>query len=351
MPLISVIVPIYNVEAYLEECVSSLIQQTLKDIEIILIDDGSQDRSSELCNRYEAMDARIRVIRQKNSGVSSARNKGLTIATGDYIIFVDADDWAELDMCFNAYRAVKILNKDVVLFDSREEYELKNSTLNTASKKINNIILTKKEIECLQLSILDRDLSNKNNLRFDVPWGKIISRETIINNQLSFNTELERMQDAVFSYQLYGCTDLVGYSTFLGYHYRIRKNSACRKYNTNTPQSLKKVLIVFATFIDLNIEKYRIAYMKKTIQIIYEISNSYYTYFTGKSELNIKEGELKLYLDDNPFKMSISSLKYSKLRLKDKIRLYLLKHYKYSLFLIIMKYLRIIKNKIKKHYM
>ena len=98
-PLISVIVPIYNRENFLDRCLSSIINQTYKNIEIILIDDGSTDTSLEICKKYAATDERIKVIFQENSGVSKARNHGLEIATGEYVQFVDSDDFIESNMC------------------------------------------------------------------------------------------------------------------------------------------------------------------------------------------------------------------------------------------------------------
>lgn len=97
-PKISVIIPVYNVEAYLRRCVESLLQQTYSNLEIILVDDGSPDRSGEICDEYGYQDSRIKVIHQANRGVSAARNSGLCAATGDWIGFIDGDDWIEPDM-------------------------------------------------------------------------------------------------------------------------------------------------------------------------------------------------------------------------------------------------------------
>ena len=97
IPLFSVIVPVYKVENVLPRCIESILNQTVTDFELILIDDGSPDRSGEICDAYAAKDSRIRVIHQKNGGVSKARNAGLDIAQGEYIVFVDSDDWVDAD--------------------------------------------------------------------------------------------------------------------------------------------------------------------------------------------------------------------------------------------------------------
>jgi len=98
-PLFSIIVPVYKVEQYLKRCVNSLINQTEKDIEIILVDDGSPDKCPEICDQYEKMDARVHVLHKKNGGLSDARNEGIKVANGKYIIFVDSDDYIEEDAC------------------------------------------------------------------------------------------------------------------------------------------------------------------------------------------------------------------------------------------------------------
>ena len=93
--LVSIIVPIYGVEEYLNKCINSIINQTYKNLEIILVDDGSPDKCPEICDAFEKKDDRIKVIHKKNGGLSDARNAGLDIAHGDYFVFVDSDDWIE----------------------------------------------------------------------------------------------------------------------------------------------------------------------------------------------------------------------------------------------------------------
>ena len=99
--LLSIIVPVYNVEKYLNRCIESIVNQTYKTIEIILIDDGSSDNSSYLCDEWAKKDSRIKVVHKQNGGVSSARNQGIKVATGEYVQFVDSDDYLDVDFCKN----------------------------------------------------------------------------------------------------------------------------------------------------------------------------------------------------------------------------------------------------------
>ena len=122
MPRISVIVPVYKTEAYLSRCVESILDQTCADLELLLIDDGSPDRCPQLCDEFAAKDSRIRVIHKVNGGVSSARNAGLNVAEGDYIAFVDSDDYIEPDMYEKMLAAAEKNSCDVVLCDCIKEY-------------------------------------------------------------------------------------------------------------------------------------------------------------------------------------------------------------------------------------
>lgn len=115
---LSIIVPIYNAQNHLKKCIESIINQTEKDIEIILIDDGSTDDSLKICNEYQRKDFRINVIHQNNSGVSIARNQGIKIAKGEYIGFVDSDDWIDLDMFKRLLEEAKKTDADIVMCDA-----------------------------------------------------------------------------------------------------------------------------------------------------------------------------------------------------------------------------------------
>ncbi len=112
-PKVSMIIPVYNVEKYLKKCVESVINQTLKDIEIILINDGSTDNSPEICNQYAQQDERIKLITQENKGLSAARNTGMKFAKGDYIAFLDSDDWIDLNFCEKLYNSAIDTDADI----------------------------------------------------------------------------------------------------------------------------------------------------------------------------------------------------------------------------------------------
>lgn len=113
-PLVSIIVPVYNVEKYLEKCITSILKQTYLNLEVILVDDGSSDASPALCDDYEKKDSRVKVIHKLNGGLSSARNSGLDICNGDYICFIDSDDWIHPDTIRNCIEVFEIKEIDIV---------------------------------------------------------------------------------------------------------------------------------------------------------------------------------------------------------------------------------------------
>src|SRR5699024_3815218 len=113
---VTVIVPVYNVEDYLEKCIDSLLNQTYKNLEIILVNDGSTDDSANICDRYSHQDERVKVFHRNNGGLSDARNAGLKNVTGDYITFIDSDDYAETILIEEALKAIKKYNSEVVIY-------------------------------------------------------------------------------------------------------------------------------------------------------------------------------------------------------------------------------------------
>jgi len=180
--MISIIVPVYNVEEYIDKCIRSLLQQTYSDIEILLINDGPTDNSYEICQKWQQRDSRIKVIYKENGGVGSARNMGLDIATGEYIFFVDADDWLE-PSCLEEMLAKMSSNIDMVICDYRE---IKDNNFNLQSDSKH-----KSAEEVLSKSDIIKDLSET----FYYPrviWGKLYRHklwEDVRFNSMSYSED------------------------------------------------------------------------------------------------------------------------------------------------------------------
>ena len=114
MPEVSIIVPVYNVEKYLERCIESILAQTFTDFELILVDDGSCDKSKDICNYYEKKDFRVKVISKSQEGVSRARNVGIEYAKGEFILFSDSDDYVEADWCEKLLKSITTFSTDLL---------------------------------------------------------------------------------------------------------------------------------------------------------------------------------------------------------------------------------------------
>ena len=145
MKKITVIIPIYNAEKYLERCVNSVLAQTQTDLEIILIDDGSSDNSPMICDSYASKNDNVSVIHQKNAGVSAARNVGIETATGKYIGFVDSDDWIEPKMFERLLSEAERTESDVVMCDATTVYEDGRTQADTITQLSENRVLKKSD--------------------------------------------------------------------------------------------------------------------------------------------------------------------------------------------------------------
>ncbi len=182
MPKVSVIVPVYKAEAYLKRCIDSILAQTFTDWELLLVDDGSPDRSGEICDEYAAADSRIRVLHKENGGVSSARNLGLDNMQGEYVTFVDADDWIDIDtfeICMNEIICKRL---DVLQY---------------SWKRVNDKgqVLMQKIIKSDVLGVEDF----MNNANFNVcVGGSFIKADIIRERQMRFNVKLKLAEDQIF---------------------------------------------------------------------------------------------------------------------------------------------------------
>ena len=185
---VSIIVPVYNVERYLKRCLNSLVNQTLPDIEIICINDGSTDNSLSILEKYSKADNRIKVITQVNSGQAVARNNGILKALGEFVCFVDSDDWVDLDFCEKLYEAATRTHSDIAvagmirLHTLRKKYHLKFDE---------EKVLTDNNEKFAMLDIPDKSYS----------CGRLYRRDFLINSGLTFEPN-RVFEDAIFTPQI-----------------------------------------------------------------------------------------------------------------------------------------------------
>ena len=218
--MISVIVPVYKVEKYLNRCINSIINQTYRDLEIILVDDGSPDRCGEICDEYALKDNRIKVLHKENNGQSSARNAGLDIATGNYITFVDSDDWIEPQTYTLMLLAIQNNDCDIAICGHRIAYD-ENPTLNNFSA----------DTQLLNSEELLQEIFGKLN---NAAWNKLYRKELI--GDLRFPIGFAHGEDLIFNLNyLKNCKSGVINNTPL-YNYFVRADSV-----TNSNFNNKKI--------------------------------------------------------------------------------------------------------------
>ena len=209
--LISVIVPAYKVEPYLDRCVQSIVDQTYTSLEIILVDDGSPDNCPSMCDKWAKKDKRIKVIHKKNGGLSDARNAGMAASTGEYIAFVDSDDWIAPEMLERLVKALQKDGSDIAACTVEMVWEDKTPSCFLTVQT--NSILNRQEA---QEALLDESL-----LKHPV-WYKLYRRETV--QSIAF--EVGKIHEDVFwSYQAIGRAKKVSIIDYVGYYYFQRKGS------------------------------------------------------------------------------------------------------------------------------
>ena len=220
MPKISVIVPVYNTEKYLRRCVDSILAQTFTDFELLLIDDGSSDRSGVICDEYALKDSRIRVFHKKNGGVSSARNLGLDNATGEWITFVDSDDWISLNL---------LQNLDQIVLN----YEKVNLVISLSANVYSDKIVKPQPIKAIISRYNFNELFTKYELAWRTsPWGKLYRKRIIDEYNIRFNKDMPIAEDLVFLYTYISIIDEIYISDKVDYFYNVTVlDSLAKKYH------------------------------------------------------------------------------------------------------------------------
>lgn len=237
-PEISVIVPVYNVEKYLSRCIDSILNQTMQDFEIILINDGSTDSSPKICNEYGRKDKRIRVVHKSNERVSAARNDGIKVAKGKYVSFVDSDDWIQPTMYEEMYEKAVSLNCDFVMCD----YTKKGKEVEyTVSQPILEGFYDKSRIEkdIFKCLIMFEDIELPPTIS---NCTCLFDREFLINNELYYDEDIHYCEDSIFgSKAMYNANRFYYMKASYFYNYFYNPNSTTSKYNYNKWESYLKI--------------------------------------------------------------------------------------------------------------
>ncbi|WBW98616.1 glycosyltransferase family 2 protein [Oceanirhabdus sp. W0125-5] len=296
MSEISIVVPVYNVERYLRKCISSILEQSFKDFELILVDDGSTDNSGRICDEYKEKDSRIKVIHQENSGLSAARNIGIQTSEGKYITFIDSDDFIHPNMLEVLYNNLHTNKADISICDYNIVYEDKEVTKefsNNNTKVYSNIEAVKKIVEKSKASmIVACGKLYRRNLFCDIryPVGKYHEDEFVTYKLLYKSTKVV-VTDAKLYYYLQRSNSITGSTYSIK---RLEKLEALEegiKFFKNEENNELTYLAEFRYLFNIQIAYYRVKYeMNYNKEIMDKLKIQYnqkFREFTGGNIKNI----------------------------------------------------------------
>lgn len=305
--LVSIIVPVYNLEKYIGRCIASVINQTYLKIEIIIIDDGSTDKTGEICEKYARERDNIKLIHKKNEGVSKARNIGIEFAKGEYITFLDGDDYLENDAIENMLKITKKENSDITICNVRDINE-NGQVLGQKPILKENFLMTK--VEALEELM--------NEIYFNsVCWAKIYKKELF--NNIKFNEKTTIGEDLEVLYKIfYKCNKIV-YTSKIGYVWLDRNDSVTKQeYNEEWKKEIKinKEIIDFINEKKLGIQSSAIKrYVELNIKCMYKVLK------TTKNKKDIQE------LKQNISQYKNCYLWNRKVNIKDRMKVILLLYF------------------------
>lgn len=307
--IISVIIPVYNVKQYIERCIDSILNQTYKNIEIIIVDDGSTDGCDEICNMYAEKDKRIKVVHIKNSGVSNARNVGLRLAKGKYITFVDADDYIAKTYIEEMYKLCREEQCDIGIIGIIENNELTKKT--STSGESTNMLLTAEDA-------LKEMLNEK--YYYGSVWGKIYKTNIWKNTYFNENTEIG--EDMEVLYKLFLKSNKVNVNTNKRlYYYTKNRNDSATKSNYN--KKWEKEITICDNILKDCRENHKNVFpfaLKRYIRVNYSCIVNILTY-------DSKNQEIYMQLRKNILKYKKDGI-YNKFDLKMKVKIILVLYFK-----------------------
>lgn len=312
---ISIVVPVYNVEKYIGEMIESLQRQTLTDLEIILVDDGSPDNSGKICDQYAENDSRIRVIHKKNAGVGAARNDGLEAATGEWIIFCDSDDWLELDALEKLVAVGEKNNVDIAFGDVNLVY----------GDTIKKVQFYKDEFVTDDRQLIDKliqaDFSRAYCYNppedgtvlgfYGGPWNKIVRRQFLLDNDIKFDLRVKGIfDDVIYTAYIFAAANRVAYVHIPIYNYRQLGSSITHTYKANLLEINDAIFNSWQEFLakyDKNRQFQKPFYANVIRRLDYSLG---LYFFSSKNTKPIREqlAELNDLIDREPYNAAIQNV-------------------------------------------
>ncbi len=322
-PKVSAVVPVYNVpKEYLSRCVDSLINQSLKEIEIILVDDGTPNTSGKICDEYAKKDNRIKVIHQKNKGLCGARNTGVKNAIGEWISFVDGDDWIEKDAYENLYQLGTKNKVDAVMFGYVKDYPSKSIIMQYDKYfEDKKIYQTKEELMYLQKMVLNYNAS------FSAVYTKFIKRSFIEKNNICHDEELRQGAEGIeFNIRLFDSVKKAIFINVPFYHYIYNDESITTVHNEKNHQLVLNCFKKIKEEIN-NTDSEIIGWFYNRLKyVIITTAVSGYFSVSNKETYKLQKKKFENYMSDELLQEALlSDNDYGISRIR-KITLFLIKH-------------------------
>ncbi|MFN4299814.1 MAG: glycosyltransferase family 2 protein [Thermaurantimonas sp.] len=324
--LISIIIPVYNVEKFVDKCIVSCINQTYKNIEIILVNDGSIDSSGEICENYKRIDNRITVYHKENGGLSSARNFGIIKSNGKYITFLDSDDWLELNTLEVAHEIISKYSADIVFWSFIKEFYRNNIKYKVFPTDNDIEIFANDKLYNIRrrtVGLLNEELRFPTKTdSFISAWGKLYKSDLIKQNNIKFlDTHLVGSEDVFFNIQAFHFSNKIIYINQFLNHYRMTNESSLTKHHKNTLfYRFKNLYHTIDDFIIKNNfeNSYKIALSNRLVLSLINnclaISSKNYTV-----KCKQKLSDLTLILNDDLFRENLKKFQFKFLPFKWKI--------------------------------
>ncbi len=343
MSKISIIVPVFNINGeYLQKCITSLLNQSLKDIEIILVDDGSTNGAEKLCDDYEKKDSRVNVIHQENQGVAVARNEGLKAAQGEWITFVDADDWCELNMCEKILDRAVSLNSDILIFNNfavKEEDKIsRNQFFENDVELFDNRLKDEAELKTMVRSHPSFSFQPPENMMGGT-WCKLINHDFLKKTGILFEPELIRSQDIIFYLHLFERAEKIAYLNCPLYYYRYSSDSVSKRYRKDAYKIFNIVLSKQDEFIKENRKPnlFREVFTKGVMITIGTCMRTDFMHESNQEGFGEKCCRVRAMIHQEPVKKTLKSKTDRTLNSYQKIQKILLKYNLVELYIIIFK--------------
>lgn len=298
MPKVSVVIPVYRVEGYIEECIDSVLKQTLGDIEVIAVDDGSPDSSGSILDRYAEEDHRVTVIHKRNEGVSAARNDGLERCSGDYIYIMDSDDYLEPDALEKMVACAEENQADVVIMD---HFTFREDGIQRPHHFFSQPFVTsdRETIMQLQRMVLHSGYSpyytpENTGLGISTPWTKLLKASLVTDNGLTFDPYVRGIfDDGLFALHVFEHAKKTAYIRDQVYHYRILPGSIIHRFHPDRLATDRRVFEKILEFAEKNKkgEAFRKAYEAKVVQFWVRSFAVYFFHrdYPGNSRQNYRE--------------------------------------------------------------